>query len=259
MTQSVDRTAARPAEFFQRDRTLHPPALTPGLQDQRHALAALGAARRCRTRSREITGPVFGARRPRPARQRPDPQLRAGRRADRRAHRRPRPRARRERRGRCRTRWSSSGRPTPAAATATRRTHYLAPLDPNFGGCGRTLTDEDGYYAFRTIKPGAYPVAQLRQRLAAGAHPLLDLRLRLRAAADHPDVLRGRPADPALPDPRHRSRTRTRSTRLIAPLDLNAVDPARQPRLPLRHRAARPPLDAVREPAGGELSHDRSR
>ena len=34
---------------------------------------------------------------------------------------------------------------------------YLAPIDPNFGGCGRTLTDENGYYAFRTVKPGAYP------------------------------------------------------------------------------------------------------
>jgi len=34
---------------------------------------------------------------------------------------------------------------------------YLAPIDPNFGGCGRTLTDEDGYYVFRTVKPGAYP------------------------------------------------------------------------------------------------------
>jgi protocatechuate 3,4-dioxygenase beta subunit len=34
---------------------------------------------------------------------------------------------------------------------------YLAPIDPNFGGCGRTLTDENGYYFFRTIKPGAYP------------------------------------------------------------------------------------------------------
>jgi protocatechuate 3,4-dioxygenase, beta subunit len=34
---------------------------------------------------------------------------------------------------------------------------YLAPIDPNFGGCGRTLTDDDGYYMFRTVKPGAYP------------------------------------------------------------------------------------------------------
>ena len=34
---------------------------------------------------------------------------------------------------------------------------YLAPIDPNFGGCGHTTTDEHGYYAFRTVKPGAYP------------------------------------------------------------------------------------------------------
>jgi protocatechuate 3,4-dioxygenase beta subunit len=34
---------------------------------------------------------------------------------------------------------------------------YLAPIDPNFGGCGRAITDEDGYYFFRTIKPGPYP------------------------------------------------------------------------------------------------------
>jgi protocatechuate 3,4-dioxygenase beta subunit len=34
---------------------------------------------------------------------------------------------------------------------------YLAPIDPNFGGCGRTLTDAEGRYAFRTVKPGAYP------------------------------------------------------------------------------------------------------
>ncbi|WP_300019204.1 protocatechuate 3,4-dioxygenase subunit beta [uncultured Roseobacter sp.] len=34
---------------------------------------------------------------------------------------------------------------------------YLAPLDPNFGGCGRVLTDEKGFYRFRTVKPGPYP------------------------------------------------------------------------------------------------------
>ena len=38
-----------------------------------------------------------------------------------------------------------------------RNDTYLAPIDPNFGGCGRALTDEHGYYAFRTVKPGAYP------------------------------------------------------------------------------------------------------
>jgi protocatechuate 3,4-dioxygenase beta subunit len=32
-----------------------------------------------------------------------------------------------------------------------------APLDPNFTGAGRCLTDSDGEYRFVTVKPGAYP------------------------------------------------------------------------------------------------------
>ncbi len=32
-----------------------------------------------------------------------------------------------------------------------------APLDPNFTGTGRTMTDEQGRYRFVTIRPGAYP------------------------------------------------------------------------------------------------------
>ncbi|MEU0569133.1 protocatechuate 3,4-dioxygenase subunit beta [Nonomuraea sp. NPDC005983] len=38
-----------------------------------------------------------------------------------------------------------------------RRDDHPAPLDPNFTGAGRCLTDDDGRYAFTTIKPGAYP------------------------------------------------------------------------------------------------------
>ena len=38
-----------------------------------------------------------------------------------------------------------------------KKDSYLAPLDPNFGGVGRCLTDDDGWYHFRTIKPGPYP------------------------------------------------------------------------------------------------------
>jgi protocatechuate 3,4-dioxygenase beta subunit len=34
---------------------------------------------------------------------------------------------------------------------------WPAPLDPNFTGCGRTLTDKEGYFRFVTIRPGAYP------------------------------------------------------------------------------------------------------
>lgn len=33
----------------------------------------------------------------------------------------------------------------------------LMPLDPNFTGAGRVLTDGDGGYRFRTVKPAAYP------------------------------------------------------------------------------------------------------
>ncbi|MEM1264598.1 MAG: protocatechuate 3,4-dioxygenase subunit beta [Pseudomonadota bacterium] len=38
-----------------------------------------------------------------------------------------------------------------------KKERYLAPLDPNFGGCGRTITDADGGYEFRTVQPGPYP------------------------------------------------------------------------------------------------------
>jgi protocatechuate 3,4-dioxygenase beta subunit len=60
------------------------------------------------------------------------------------------------------------GNPLPRALieiwqtnAAGRYTHRLddfrAPLDPNFNGHGRILTDENGKYRFLTIKPGAYP------------------------------------------------------------------------------------------------------
>jgi len=38
-----------------------------------------------------------------------------------------------------------------------KKDQYIGAIDPNFGGCGRMLTDENGYYFFRTIKPGPYP------------------------------------------------------------------------------------------------------
>ena len=60
------------------------------------------------------------------------------------------------------------GRPVPQtlvevwqANAAGRYRHRVdahpAPLDPNFSGAGRTMTDDQGRYRFVTIKPGAYP------------------------------------------------------------------------------------------------------
>jgi protocatechuate 3,4-dioxygenase, beta subunit len=62
----------------------------------------------------------------------------------------------------------SDGRPIPGqlveiwqANAAGRYRHAVdthpAPLDPNFTGAGRCLTDENGEYRFVTVKPGAYP------------------------------------------------------------------------------------------------------
>lgn len=60
------------------------------------------------------------------------------------------------------------GRPVPhtlieiwQANAAGRYVHlrdqHPAPLDPNFSGAGRVLTDAEGRYRFTTIRPGAYP------------------------------------------------------------------------------------------------------
>jgi len=38
-----------------------------------------------------------------------------------------------------------------------QRDQHPAPLDPNFTGAGRTITDDQGEYLFTTIKPGPYP------------------------------------------------------------------------------------------------------
>ena len=62
----------------------------------------------------------------------------------------------------------SDGRPVPdtlieiwQANSSGRYAHSVddhdAPLDPNFDGAGRCLTDSQGRYRFITIKPGAYP------------------------------------------------------------------------------------------------------
>lgn len=143
-------------EFYQRDRSLHPPALTPTYKTSvarspRYALISL------QNSVSEITGPRFGHN-----------DIDAGD-------------------NDLLTNYAKAGespigeriilhgrvldenaKPVPntlvevwQANAGGRYRHkkdtYLAPIDPNFGGCGRTLTDENGYYFFRTVKPGAYP------------------------------------------------------------------------------------------------------
>jgi protocatechuate 3,4-dioxygenase beta subunit len=44
-----------------------------------------------------------------------------------------------------------------AGRYAHRWDRWDAPLDPNFKGAGRTVTDDEGRYRFVTIKPGPYP------------------------------------------------------------------------------------------------------
>ncbi len=62
----------------------------------------------------------------------------------------------------------SGGRPVPdtlieiwqtnaAGRYRHKRDHHPAPLDPNFDGVGRAITDSGGQYRFITIRPGSYP------------------------------------------------------------------------------------------------------
>ncbi len=44
-----------------------------------------------------------------------------------------------------------------AGRYAHRWDRWPAPLDPNFSGAGRCVTDDEGRYRFVTIKPGPYP------------------------------------------------------------------------------------------------------
>ncbi|MEO5619416.1 MAG: protocatechuate 3,4-dioxygenase subunit beta, partial [Cypionkella sp.] len=145
----------KPAEFYQRDRLLHPPALTPNYKTSvarspRLALLSLQGS------LSEITGPTFGhadidpldndlirnfAKTGDPIGER---IIVHGRVLDENG------------RGVANTLvevWQANA----GGRYRHKKDMYLAPIDPNFGGCGRTMTDDQGYYFFRTVKPGAYP------------------------------------------------------------------------------------------------------
>jgi len=141
--------------FIQRDRDWHPPAYTPQyktsvLRSPRNALLSLGPT------ISEMTGPVFGhdilgeldndlirnyAKTGSPIGQR---IVVYGRVLDENSNGIP---------GALLEFWQANA----GGRYRHKKETYLAEIDPNFGGCGRTITDENGFYMFRTIKPGAYP------------------------------------------------------------------------------------------------------
>jgi protocatechuate 3,4-dioxygenase, beta subunit len=151
----MSNQSSDPGPFYPRDRAWHPPALTPNykgsvLRSPRHKLLSLGAT------ISELTGPVFGHDEMGPLdhdliqnfAKTGDPigprMIVHGRVLD------------------------ENARPVPGAlveiwqanAGGRYRHHsetYIAALDPNFGGCGRAVTDSEGRYSFRTVKPGPYP------------------------------------------------------------------------------------------------------
>lgn len=147
---------SKPAEFHQRDTGRHPPAFTPGYKTSvarspRFSLISIDPT------VSEITGPKFGHGDIKPG----DNDLLGN-------YAQPGESPIGERiilHGRV---LDGNARPVPntlveiwQANAGGRYRHrddgYLAPIDPNFGGCGRVLTDADGAYRFRTVKPGAYP------------------------------------------------------------------------------------------------------
>ena len=142
--------------FFPRDRGWHPPAFAPGykssvLRSPRKALLSLDGT------LSEITGPVFGHdilgeldddlihNFARPGESAVGPRIIVhGRVLDERG---------KGVSGALLEFWQANA----GGRYRHKREGYVAALDPNFGGCGRTVTGADGSYSFRTIRPGPYP------------------------------------------------------------------------------------------------------
>lgn len=210
------------SEFYQWDRALQPPAFTPGYKTSvlRSPKAALLSLQNSLS---EVTGPVFNnnelgeldndlirnyAHSGEPIGER---IIVHGRVLD------------------------ENGRPVPRtliefwqANAGGRYRHkkdtYLAPIDPNFGGCGRCLSDDNGYYYFRTIKPGPYPWRNyVNSWRPAHIHFSIfgsgfSQRLITQMYFEGDPLIKACPIVQTIPDP-------DAIERLIAPLDLNASAP----------------------------------
>jgi protocatechuate 3,4-dioxygenase beta subunit len=99
---------------------------------------------------------------------------------------------------------------------------HPAPLDPNFTGAGRCLTDGDGRYRFVTIKPGEYPWRNHRNAWRP-AH--IHFSVFGRRFTDRLVTQMYFPGDPLLAlDPMYCSiRDRKAAARLIARFDLDST------------------------------------
>jgi protocatechuate 3,4-dioxygenase beta subunit len=128
------------------------------------------------------------------------------------------------------------GRPVPhtlievwQANAAGRYAHqvdqWAAPLDPNFTGAGRTLTDAAGRYRFVTVRPGAYP---WRNHHNAWRPAHIHFSLFGQAFLTRLVTQMYFPGDPLLPiDPIFTSIPEARAReRLIARFDLSLTEPA---------------------------------
>jgi protocatechuate 3,4-dioxygenase beta subunit len=99
-----------------------------------------------------------------------------------------------------------------------------APLDPNFSGAGRCLTDENGGYRFVTVKPGAYP---WRNHPNAWRPAHIHFSLFGRALPDRLVTQMYFPGDPLFPfDPIFNSiRDKRARERLISTFELQRTEP----------------------------------
>ena len=166
-----DRTNRKPetGAFFPRDRQWHAPALTPGyktsvLRSPQKALLSLDGT------ISEITGPVFGhsvigeldndlihnfARAGESAIG--ERIIVHGRVLDERGRAVP---------GALLEFWQANA----GGRYRHKKESYLAPLDPNFGGCGRTITDDEGRKKLIEEKRSEYEARQKQQDAFANNH-----------------------------------------------------------------------------------------
>ena len=70
---------------------------------------------------------------------------------------------------------SRSGKPTRVDATTIRATSTRRRWIPNFQGYARVLTDDDGRYRFKTVKPGAYPINPMNPTAVRTPHIHFDV------------------------------------------------------------------------------------